>query len=160
MRLVVADTSPLVYLILIEQINILPQLFDNVILPGAVHTELCHLLAPAAVRIWAEALPSWAEVKPSPEITDDVLRSLGAGERAAIGLALSIHADLVLIDERKGTQVAIDNGLEVSGTLGVLQRAARNGLLNLAESFDRLKATNFRYRQQILDRLLREENPH
>ncbi len=160
MRLVVADTSPLVYLILIEQIEILPQLFESVILPGAVHSELCHRLAPTPVRTWAEALPGWAEVKPSPEIADDALRALGLGERAAIALALSIHADLVLIDERKGTQVAIENGLEVSGTLGVLQRAARKGLLNLAEAFARLKTTNFRYRQEILDRLLREENRH
>ncbi len=160
MRLVVADTSPLVYLILIDQIEILPQLFGSVVLPGAVHTELCHCLAPAVVRTWAEALPSWAEVKPAPEIADDVMRSLGIGERAAIALAISIHADLVLIDERKGTLVAIENGLEVSGTLGVLQRAAQKGLLNLAEAFGRLKTTNFRYRQEIMDRLLNEISRH
>lgn len=160
MRLVVADTSPLVYLILIEQIEILPQLFESIILPDTVRTELCHRLAPEPVRTWAEGLPSWAEVKPSPQIAHNVLRSLGAGERAAIALAVSIHADLVLIDERRGTQIAIENGLDVSGTLGVLQRAARKGLLNLAEAFDRLKTTNFRYRQEILDRLLREANRH
>lgn len=56
----------------------------------------------------------------------------------------------------KGTQIAIENGLEVSGTLGILQRAARNGLLNLAEAFDRLKKTTFRYRQEIMDKLLLE----
>jgi predicted nucleic acid-binding protein len=53
MRLVVADTSPLVYLILIDQIEILPQLFNSVILPDAVHAELCHPLAPTPVRTWA-----------------------------------------------------------------------------------------------------------
>lgn len=88
------------------------------------------------------------------------MRSLGIGERAAIALALSIHADLVLIDERRGTQVAIENGLEVSGTLGVLQRAARKGLLNLAEAFDSLKKTNFRYRQEIMNGLLDEGRRH
>ena len=67
MRLVVADTSPLVYFILIDQIEILPQLFESVILSDAVHAELCHRLAPAPVRTWAETLPSWAEVKPSPK---------------------------------------------------------------------------------------------
>jgi predicted nucleic acid-binding protein len=153
MRLVVADTSPLVYLILIDRMDILPRLFDSIVLPGAVYAELCHPLAPAAVRTWAAALPLWAEVKPSPEMAFDGLDSLGPGERAAIALALSIHADLVLIDERKGTQAALANGLEVSGTLGVLVRAARKGVLNLAEAFDRLKTTNFRYRQEILDRL-------
>ncbi len=160
MRVVVADTSPLVYLILIEQVDILLQLFEIVIIPDAVHAELLHRLAPDRVRMWAEALPLWAEVRPSPQIADDVLRSLGAGERAAIALALSIHAELVLIDERRGTQIAIDNGLDVSGTLGVLQRAARKGFLNLAEAFERLKKTNFRYRQEILDKLLSELSRH
>ena len=62
----------------------------------------------------------------------------------------------MLIDERRGTQIAIDSGLDVSSTLGVLQRGARKGLLDLAEAFERLKKTNFRYRQEILDKLLRE----
>jgi len=85
---------------------------------------------------------------------------IGAGERAAISLALSIHADLILIDERKGTQAALERGLEVAGTLGVLQRAARQGLVNLAKAFERLKQTNFRYRQEIMDRLLTEMRAH
>lgn len=158
MLLVVADTSPLVYLILIEQIEILPQLFGSVVLPDAVHAELCHRMAPEPVRNWAQALPFWAEVKPSPQVEDDAFRSLGAGERAAIALALAIQADLVLIDERKGTQFAIENGLAVAGTLGVLQKAARKGCLDLSEAFRRSKGTNFRYRQEILDSLLRETN--
>ena len=87
---------------------------------------------------------------------DDGLQALDAGERAAITLALSMHADLILIDERKGTQAAIRRGFEVTGTLGVLRPAARRGLVSLAESFDRLKRTNFRYRQQIMDHLLEE----
>jgi predicted nucleic acid-binding protein len=91
---------------------------------------------------------------------DACLGPLGAGERAAIILALSIHADLVLIDERKGTQAALGKGLDVTGTLGILQRAARKGLLDLAQSFDRLKRTNFRYRQEIMDRLLIEMGLH
>ncbi len=67
-----------------------------------------------------------------------------------------MHADLVLIDERKGTQAALKKGLDVTGTLGILQRAARRDLLNLADAFDRLKRTNFRYRQEIMDKFLNE----
>ena len=48
----------------------------------------------------------------------------------------------------------MNRGLEVTGTLGILQRAARRGLLNLEDAFDRLKRTNFRYRQEIMDKLL------
>src|SRR5437879_4171570 len=125
MRLIVADTSPLVYLVLIDHIDILPRLFETVLIPEAVHTELWHPLSPATIQAWAPAPPPWLEVKQVPNVPEDVLRALDAGERSAIILALSIHADLVLIDERKGTQAAIDHGLDVTGTLGILQRAAR-----------------------------------
>jgi predicted nucleic acid-binding protein len=155
MRLIVADTSPLVYLVLIDHIDILPQLFEIILVPDAVYAELQNPLAPAAVQNWASAPPSWVEVKQVLNVPDDTaLRPLGAGERAAIALALLIHADLVLIDERKGTQAAMNKGLDVTGTLGILQRAARRGLLNLVDAFDQLKRTNFRYQQEIMDKLL------
>jgi len=52
MRLVVADTGPLNYLLLIEAIDLLPKLFDRVFIPAAVHRELAHPLAPGPVRAW------------------------------------------------------------------------------------------------------------
>jgi predicted nucleic acid-binding protein len=100
-------------------------------------------------------LPAWAEVTVVEAIDDETLQPLGAGERAAITLALSLNADLILIDERKGTLVALAKGFDVTGTLGVLSLAARRGPLNLADSFARLKPMNFRYRQEIMDELLR-----
>ena len=161
MRLIVADTSPLVYLLLIEHIDILPQLFEAILVPDAVLAELRNTRAPGQIQAWAADLPNWVEIKSVPDLSQDAaLQALGAGERAAISLALSIHADLVLMDERKGTQVALDRGLEVAGTLGILQRAARRGLLDLAEAFSKLKRTNFRYRQDILDRLLSDTGRH
>jgi predicted nucleic acid-binding protein len=102
------------------------------------------------------------EVMPVETLDDAAFRPLGAGERAAITLALSLHADLILIDERKGTNVALAKGFEVTGTLGVLSLAAHQGFVDLADSFARLKRTNFRYRQEIMDALLdqhRQANP-
>jgi predicted nucleic acid-binding protein len=69
-----------------------------------------------------------------------------------------MRADLILIDECKGTQVALDKGFVVAGTLGVLALAARRGLVDLADAFARLKRTNFRYRPTIMDALL-DQNP-
>jgi len=154
MRLVVADTSPLFYLLSIEQIDLLPRLFGNILVPDAVYEELRHPAAPTVVREWAAPLPPWAEVRSVEILADAALAPLGAGERAAIALALTLNADLILIDERKGTAVAREKGFEVTGTLGVLSLAARHGLVDLAESFSRLKRTNFRYRQEIMDALL------
>jgi predicted nucleic acid-binding protein len=157
MRLVVADTSPVFYLLSIGQIDLLPQLFGKVFVPDAVHKELCHPAAPALVREWVASLPVWVEVRSVETLDDAAFLPLGAGERAAITLALSMHADLILIDERKGTHVALDKGFEVAGTLGVLALAARRGLVDLADSFARLKRTNFRYRQGIMDALLDQQ---
>jgi predicted nucleic acid-binding protein len=144
-RLVVADTSPIFYLLSIGHIDILERLFGKVFVPDAVHKELCHPTAPPVVRDWIAGLPAWADVTQVEPIADPVLESLGAGERAAITLALSLHADLVLIDERKGSAVALGKGFAVTGTLSVLGLAARHGFIDLADSFARLNVTNFRY---------------
>jgi len=74
-------------------------------------------------------------------------RSSDEGERAVIALALTVKADLVLMDDRDGVDVARRRGLAVTGTLGVLDLAARRGLIDLAAAFERLKATTFYYRQ-------------
>jgi predicted nucleic acid-binding protein len=157
MLLVVADTSPIFYLLSIDHIDLLQRLFGKVIVPDAVHTELCHPAAPEVVREWVARLPVWVQVTPVETLDDAAFRPLGAGERAAITLALTLHADLILIDERKGTNVALDKGFEVTGTLGILRLAARRGFVDLADSFARLKRTNFRYRQDIMDALLDQQ---
>ena len=156
MRLVVADTSPIFYLLSIGQIELLPRLFGKVFVPDAVYGELCHPTAPASLREWIAECPAWLDVIPVDPIDDVALRSLGAGERAAITLAWSMHADLILIDERKGTSVALAKGIAVSGTLGVLRLAAHGGLIDLPDTLAKLKRTNFRYRQEMLDDLLNE----
>jgi predicted nucleic acid-binding protein len=79
---------------------------------------------------------------------------LDDGERAAIALALAVKADLVLMDDQDGVAAARRQGLTVTGTLGVLDLAARRGLIDLAAAFERLKATTFYYRQGLLDDLL------
>ena len=156
MRLVVADTSPIFYLLCVDQINLLPRLFGMVFVPDAVYRELCHPKAPAVLREWVAEPPRWLNVMPIDVIDDSALQPLGDGERAAITLALSMHADLILIDERKGTSVALKKGFEVTGTLGILRLAARSRLIDLPVTLAELKRTNFRYRQAMIDDLLDE----
>jgi predicted nucleic acid-binding protein len=156
MRLVVADTSPLNYLILIEAVDLLPKLFKHILIPAAVYAELTHADAPELVRGFAARKPAWLEVRPDPQRANDEVENpnLDEGERAAIELATSIGADLILMDDRAGVAAAYRRGLAVTGTLGVLDLAARRGLIDLAYSLTRLRATNFRYRPEILDELL------
>jgi len=158
MRLVVADTGPLNYLVLVDAIELLPQLFDKIYVPELVRDELRDKDAPAAVRAWATLAPPWLDVRPTPEAVDVIpaLRLLDDGERAALALARALNADLVLMDDRAGVAAARQEGFAVTGTLGILDLAARRGLIDLAMVFAKLKATNFRYRSAIMDSLLEQ----
>jgi len=100
--MVVADTSPLNYLVLIHQINLLPDLYGRVLIPESVLNELSAIETPQLVRNWATNLPEWIEVSPATPIDDAELRRLHAGERDVISLALTVHAEAVLMDERRG----------------------------------------------------------
>ena len=142
-RLVVADAGPLNYLVLIEAVDLLPRLFEQVFVPAAVFDELTHADAPAPVRAFAERKPAWLEVRPNPDRSDEDAAdsTLDEGERAAIALAAAIGADLVLMDDRAGVAAAYRHGLTVTGTLGVLDLAARRGLVDLSIAFAKLKAT-------------------
>jgi predicted nucleic acid-binding protein len=154
--LVVSDTGPLHYLVLTGDIELLPKLFERVLVPQVVHDELANREAPAAVRAWIAQAPAWLNVQPNPDAgrDDGTGPKLDDGERAVIALARAVKTDLVLMDDQDGVTVARRQGLAVTGTLGVLDLAARRGLVDLVAAFERLKATSFYYRQGLLDALL------
>lgn len=154
--LVIADTGPVNYLVLIGHVDILPKLFGTVILPSAVRDELADIGSPPLVRDWITASPPWLDVRatPSGKPTTDALTGLDSGEAAAISLATELRADLLLMDDREGVRAARRQGLAVTGTLGVLSLASERRLLDLADAFNLLKRTNFRFRQEIMDQLL------
>lgn len=129
MRVVIADTGPVNYLVLIGHIDILPALFQRIILPSSVRDELKG--GPLPVRNWIDSPPSWIEVRQAPQIHDPTMEDLDEGESDAITLALELHADLLLMDEREGVLAARRSGIEVTGTLGILARAAKRNLVNL-----------------------------
>jgi predicted nucleic acid-binding protein len=68
-RLVIADTSPINYLLLIGHIDIIPALFDRVTVPATVAKELRHPKAPAVVRTWIADPPGWVEVRETASVT-------------------------------------------------------------------------------------------
>jgi predicted nucleic acid-binding protein len=150
---VVADTSPLCYLLLIEQIDLLPSLFDRVLIPRAVAAELAHAAADRKLRDWIARPPAWLEILEAPP-TGVELSRLHAGEREAIALAEKSAADLVILDERKARQVALERGLAVTGLLGILVRAAERGLVEMQEVLGRLRQTSFRADPKLLASLL------
>lgn len=146
----VSDTSPICYLILIGEIDILPKIYSQVLVPPAVVAELLHEDAPGAVRDWAANLPSWISVQQNPIGVTVGMEKLQAGERAAILLAESRLADMILLDEKSARRVATDRGLRITGTMGVLGEAAARGLVDLAAAIDQLRKTSFRYSPALL----------
>jgi hypothetical protein len=85
--IVIADSTPLNYLILIHQVDLLPQLFDRILIPPAVFEELQHQETPDVVRRWVADPPSWLQVQALRSVLDPALGFLDPGEREAIALA-------------------------------------------------------------------------
>jgi predicted nucleic acid-binding protein len=146
---VVADTSPLNYLVLIDAFAVLPSLYPRVIVPRTVAVELAHLRTPESVRRWIERPPEWLEIVPDPA-TDEALNHLDPGERTAIALAVSLRAQRLLIDDYAGRVEAERRGLKVTGTLGVLAAAHRATLLDFELAAARLGTTTFYLSPRLL----------
>jgi predicted nucleic acid-binding protein len=140
--IVVSDTSPLNYLILIDSVEVLPNLFREVHVPAKIVEELQRSRAPSTVRAWAASPPPWLRVTDPTTMLDESIR-LDPGEAQAIALANELGADLILIDERKGRRVAKELGLKTVGTLTVLEMAAELRLLELGAAIDALRRTTF-----------------
>jgi predicted nucleic acid-binding protein len=154
--IVISDTTPLNYLILIERIEILRQLYEDVVIPQAVLDEMISSDSPLAVREWAINRPNWTTVQQVSAVPSTQVEGIEEGERQAILLAEELGADLVLLDDLRARQVAQARGLKIVGTLGLLADAARRGLIDLREAIDDLKKTNFRMSVDLLDSILED----
>lgn len=153
--IVVADTGPINYLILIEQIQVLESLYGKIAVPAAVYRGLISPKAPHVVRTWAAFLPNWLEVQTVVLAPMGLSAKLDAGEHQAIQLALSLDSPVVIIDETIGRREAQIVGLRVIGTLGILRDAHAAKLLDLRTSIERLQTTNFHIAENTLNAILR-----
>jgi predicted nucleic acid-binding protein len=154
--IVVSDTSPLCYLILIDLIEVLPQLYGQVIVPEWVQVELAAAKSPMAVQQWIASPPAWLVVQPIAPLTGADFDNLDRGEREAMALAEMLSADLVMLDDLAARRVAQSRNLPVIGLLGVLKSGARRDLLDLREALTRLQNTSFRVSASLVNQLLDE----
>lgn len=149
MTTIVSDTSPINYLVLIGAIDVLPQLFGEVLIPPAVWIELQHPKTPKKVFEWAASLPAWAKVTAPQQVDTSI--GLGAGEMEAIALALERQIPALLMDDRQAWLAAQARSIVPVGTLTVLELAAERGLIDAEQALTSLRATNFRVEQTIID---------
>src|ERR1700677_3193953 len=155
--IVVADPTPINYLILIEKIVILQKMYGTDTLPPLVHDELLRLAGPATVRKRPGQSAKRLEVRAPANAPDAMVAKSDPGERDAILPAGELRADQLIVDDREGRREAEKHGLAVMGTLGVLKEAATLGLLDLRLAVKRLQGTNFYLAPEILARLLKDQ---
>jgi predicted nucleic acid-binding protein len=156
--IVVADTTPLLYLSRIGRAGLLQTLYQDIIVPRTVWDEAVGA-RPGAPGIADLVAATWIRVSDEAERAgvDRLLEeALDPGEAAAITLAELLHADILLIDERKGQAVARERGLQIRGTLGVLVDARRAGhLASLRSVLQELLAEGFRVAPALVSEALR-----
>lgn len=155
--IVVSDAGPLIYLGGVGQLPLLRDLFGRVVVPQQVWDEVVgagtDLPGSAAV-----AAASWIDVRtPAPSsLTERLVRVLDEGEAAAIGLCHELKADLLLCDDLEARRVAVAEGIRVVGTLGLLVRGKRVGLLNaVGPILTAMVALGLRVSPDLVDEMLR-----
>lgn len=131
---VVSNTSPLVNLAAVGGLDLLRQLYGTILIPPAVHAEICACppQVPGAAEVKAQP---W--IRPAPFQPDALCRvleqHLDPGEAEAIALANSLPADLLLLDERRARKTALRLQIPILGVLGCLLEAKRLGHIPLVQ---------------------------
>jgi hypothetical protein len=154
--IVVADTSVLLNLCRVQQLDLLRSLFGEVIIPPEVGIEFATLSLTSA-RFQGLALPIWIRQQTATmRIQIPSASDLHTGEIAALTLAIEIRADAVLIDERSGHAAARQLGIKTIGILGILLEAKAKGQLSsIRPVIDRLEnEANFWIARPLRDHVL------
>jgi predicted nucleic acid-binding protein len=140
---VVSNSSPLIALARIQRLDLLPAIFESILIPPAVAREI----APSI-----PVLPTWLRIQASSVLPSAPLlrRRLGAGEREALALAIELRADWIILDDLPARRSAEASGLNVIGTLvRWSQRSARacssrfvqNSMLSCARRFSSARSS-------------------
>lgn len=145
------NTTPLITLAGVGLLDLLPRLYDEIWAPRIVLDEYSAKVPPTEPDL---ALVSWLTVIDAIEI-DPALPLLDGGEAAALSLAQSIRARLILLDERKARQIATRIGLQVAGTLAVLLRAKQQGYIAMIRPYIiQMQNQGRRFHPDLIARLL------
>jgi len=160
---IVSNAGPLIHLSWIGRLNLLQQLFDELIVPNRVKEEVLQADddVPGVSELLAAFASGWIHVHlvESREDVEVLERILDAGESEAIVLANEIQADLLLLDDRRARREAERQGVPISGTVGVLRRGRDQQLIPaVLPVLNELRKLGFRASEALLQRIEQEEN--
>ena len=161
---VVSNASPLVGLSVVGHLELLREFYGEVWIPPAVWQEVVESGADKAgsPEVAAAAAAGWLRVADTVDrqLVAVAGAGLGAGEAEAIALALSNQAALLIIDEAKGRRRAMEYNLTLTGVVGILTQAAREGIIDtLQADLDHLRSVNFRISDRLYQQALRAARP-
>jgi len=157
---VVSNSSILISLTRVGKLDLLRQLYVEIIVPEAVWDEV---VVKGSGYSGAEEVrsSSWIKIKTvsNKHLVEALRQHLGAGESEAIALALEIKADLLLMDEHLGRETARHFGLRYIGLIGILVEAKHKGLIHKIKPYlDALRdMAGFRVAQELYYRVLQDE---
>ena len=154
-RTIIGDSGPLIALAIIDQLALLPRLYRRVVVPRAVWEEVTLHGAglPGAMEV---SRVTWLEIdEPSPATLAPLSILVDAGEAQAIALAMTTPHSILLLDDAQARRVAERFGLDRIGTLGILRKAKKAGLLTeIRPLVERLQAGGIYMRQALVDAVL------
>jgi len=152
--IVVSDTSPILNLSAVGKLDLLRDLYAEIVVPPAVQGELS--------RNGTDLDPLWMRVVAAQNQNDvaALRQQLDPGEAEAIVVAAELSAELLLVDEKRGRRIAIDRGLEVTGLLGVLAEAKARSLITKCQPVldDMIRVAGFWIGDDLRTRYLRALN--
>lgn len=162
--LVISDSTPIISLAKISQLDLLQKLFKKVFIPRAVWNELTsnEFYADEIVQIKSANFIIVHDVcdKNSVKILNEIV-GLDIGESEAISLAICSSADVLLIDEHKGRQVASQLNLNIVGTVGILLQAFDENFLSRQDillCIDILRNSSVRISEKLFNLMLNHIN--
>ncbi|MBK7410250.1 MAG: DUF3368 domain-containing protein [Saprospirales bacterium] len=144
--IIIADTSCLIILEKAGELSVLKILFQEIIITPDVKAE------------FQLQIPEWIKVKEVQDIQRQriLMLDLDIGEASAIALALETASSLLIIDERKGRNVAKELGLKTLGTLGCLLKAKEKGYYSqLAPVLQKLQNAGFYISEALAKEILK-----
>lgn len=157
---VVSNASPLINLARIDQLDLLPRLYGELLIPKAVWEEVVTEGAgqPGADEVKAA---TWIKIQAvaNRSLARALRQELDAGEAEAIILALEVEAELLLMDERVGREISQHLGVHYTGLIGVLIEAKHKGLIGDVKPYlNALRdVAGFRIRDVLYTRVLQDE---
>jgi predicted nucleic acid-binding protein len=159
--IVVSDTSPITNLSAIQQIDILRQLYGELLIPQAVYDEMVDLECEVPGTQEVQAL-SWIQTRQANNrsLVAELQVELDAGESEAIALALELKADRLLIDDYQARVVASRFRLRFTGILGVLLVAKSQGLIIAVKPIvdDLIYQAGFRVNDRVYREIMQMAN--